>query len=226
MTTTTRFEIAEDIKYNFPPLTNKNIFIPNLSPEAIEDLQNYLKSKWYIKDNIIISDYYQSNENRYIINPEDKFYPIHIPDRIYIEFSDLGKTFTKDIVDGKYKDILINPYRNYLIVTNNGEPKKVIFQSPKDKSAAELMDLKTFYFNFTLENKDKKDPTKKLKVILAQRLIAMMFIMNPNINEKVGVGHLDRNRWNNNINNLEWQTQLENNNKGDIILPSNDLINN
>jgi hypothetical protein len=123
----TVFEISKDIRYNFPHPTNKNLFISNLSPEAIEDFQNYGKFKGYIKDNnIIISDYYQSNLSRYIINPENKWYPIQILDSRYIENSDLSEEFTRDIIEGKYKDIFINPYCNYLITTIDGKPSSII----------------------------------------------------------------------------------------------------
>jgi hypothetical protein len=32
----------------------------------------------------------------------------------------------------------------------------------------------------------------------------MIFVLNPKISEKDILGHIDRNRWNNNMNNLEW----------------------
>jgi hypothetical protein len=44
----------------------------------------------------------------------------------------------------------------------------------------------------------------------------MMFVSNPDIKEKRTLGHKDRNRWNNNIDNHEWQTQFENNNEKEV----------
>jgi hypothetical protein len=109
-------------------------------------------------------------------------------DSRYIKYSKLAPSFTKGRVDGKYKDILINPFHNYLIKTINGEPKSIILQSKKDKNILKKEDiekLKTLYFYYLLE---------KNKVVLLRRLKAVMFVMNPNIYEKDTVGHLDRNR--------------------------------
>jgi hypothetical protein len=202
----TIFEIAKDIKYNFTS-TNKNIFIPNLSLEEIKDVINYLESKKYNINKTIIDEYYDSNESRYIF-PENKWYPIQIMDSRYIKYSDLDPKFTKDLVDRKYKYILINPYKNYLIVTNeNGDPVRIILQSAKDKTIIDCENLKTAYYQFSLE---------KNRIVSVQRLKAMMFVMNPDITTKVTVGHKDRNRWNNNIDNHEWQTQFENNNEKEV----------
>jgi hypothetical protein len=221
--TNSTFEIIEEITFNFTT-TNKNILFQNLLQEAIEDLQNYAISKGYIKDNnVIISDYYPTNESRLIINPEYKLYQVQIPDSRFIENSSADKSFIKDIVDGKYKHLLIHSYYNFLFDTITGE---IIFQTPKDKMVADEENLKTSYYNFTLESKVKNDPSKKLKVFLVQRIKAMIFVKNPDINKNKTVNHKDRNRRNNNIDNLECQSQKVNNNeKGDIKLPSIDLKN-
>jgi hypothetical protein len=162
-------------------LTTKNILIYNLSPEAIEDINEYLILKGY--NNTIISDYYPTNESRDIINLGDKLYQVQISDSRYIENSSADKSFMKEIVHVKFKHFLINPYRNYLINTINGE---IIFQAPKDKKIADEENLKTAYHQFSLD---------KNKVFSVQRLKAMMFVKNSDITKNKKENHKDRNRW-------------------------------
>ena len=55
----------------------------------------------------------------------------------------------------------------------------------------------------------------KCKTFRLHRLLAIAFIPNPE--NKPDVDHIDRNRSNNNLENLQWVTKLENNqNKGDM----------
>jgi hypothetical protein len=54
------------------------------------------------------------------------------------------------------------------------------------------------------------DKNKKKKDFFIHRLLALGFIENPN--NKPCIDHIDRNRQNNNLNNLRWATYEENNN--------------
>lgn len=60
----------------------------------------------------------------------------------------------------------------------------------------------TSYFQVCLSNKGK------LKTILVHRLVALNFIPNPE--NKPQVNHIDGNKFNNNLSNLEWVTRSEN----------------
>lgn len=64
------------------------------------------------------------------------------------------------------------------------------------------INIKGGYSNINLVN------NKKRKIFKVHRLVAMAFIPNPE--SKPEVNHLDKNRSNNNISNLEWNTHKEN----------------
>jgi hypothetical protein len=51
----------------------------------------------------------------------------------------------------------------------------------------------------------------KTKMVIIHRLVAQLFIKN--INNKSQVDHIDNNKLNNNVNNLQWLTPKENTNK-------------
>lgn len=60
----------------------------------------------------------------------------------------------------------------------------------------------------------------KFKVYLVHRLVALAFIPNPN-NYPI-INHKDENRWNNNVDNLEWCTYKYNSNYGNCIKKLNE----
>ena len=90
---------------------------------------------------------------------------------------------------------LINDFPNYSVSN---------FGNVKNNKTNRIMKLnvKGGYHNVSLINNNLK---KTLKV---QRLVALVFIENPE--NKPEVNHKDKNKLNNNINNLEWNTHLEN----------------
>ena len=95
----------------------------------------------------------------------------------------------------KMKDIL--GYENLYSITENGD----IF-SYKSKKFLKPIKQKTGYLTINLY----KD--KKFKIYSLHRLTAMAFITNTD--NKPMVNHKDLNKWNNEINNLEWVTAKEN----------------
>jgi hypothetical protein len=161
----------------FPEMDMNNIIvnlkIQNRSPEEIEKIKIML-SLMNINYPINVEDHFEINESRYII-PKDKYFPVHLPDSRYIKYSKLDPMFSRELVNGEYKDIYINPYRDKLIKTVNGEPKSIILRSPKNKIIIVEDDFKTSYYNYSLG---------KSRVILAQRLKGMMFASNPEFKEK------------------------------------------
>ena len=71
------------------------------------------------------------------------------------------------------------------------------------------------YFRVDLYNKGER------KKMLIHRLVALHFI--PNIDNKLTVDHIDRNKTNNNIENLRWATRTEQNNNKSTT--TNNIIN-
>jgi hypothetical protein len=90
----------------------------------------------------------------------------------------------------------INEYKNY-DVSNFGNIRN-------NKTGKILkLNIKSGYYNINLKN-DKI--SKSFKV---HRLVALAFIENPK--NKLEVNHKDKNKLNNQVNNLEWMTRQENN---------------
>ena len=94
-------------------------------------------------------------------------------------------------------------YENYLIYDDGRvySKKRNIFLKPKDNGLG--------YKQLSLCNNGKR------KFIYIHRLVSSHYIPNPE--NKLCVDHIDRNRSNNNVNNLRWVTHRENSqNKGDF----------
>jgi len=76
----------------------------------------------------------------------------------------------------------------------------------RNKSTSRILinNIKSGYFHNSIFNNEKKRKTLKV-----HRLVAQAFI--PNLDTKSDVNHKDKNKLNNNIENLEWMTRKENN---------------
>ena len=90
----------------------------------------------------------------------------------------------------------ITGFSNY-IISNNGKIKSINYN--KTGKSKELIPhkLSNGYLGVTLY-----DDTKKPHMLLIHRLVAITFIPNPN-NYKI-INHIDENRNNNFVDNLEW----------------------
>ena len=77
------------------------------------------------------------------------------------------------------------------------------------------LNSKAGYLNISLINSSGK------KAFKSHRLVALAFI--PNLENKSDVNHMDKNKHNNNISNLEWNTRAENNihSKLNVIITTN-----
>ena len=106
-----------------------------------------------------------------------------------------------------WKNVPIEGYENYK-VSNKGNIKnsKNILLKPRLKPSGNLE--VTFSVN------------KKYRTIIISNLVAMTFI--PNSNEKKHVKHIDGNKENNNLENLEWCNYHENVNEEDIFIKKTD----
>lgn len=77
-----------------------------------------------------------------------------------------------------------------------------IYSSKTNKILSSKLNNKSEYLKVSLYS------NKKYKKVNIHRLVAEMFIDNPN--KKLTVNHKDRNKHNNNVENLEWATYAEN----------------
>ena len=100
----------------------------------------------------------------------------------------------------------IEGYPNYLIYpdgriwSKGGKRHKPAFKKHQNNES-------TGYKQVSLSNSVRKIRCKTYKI---HRLVAIHYIPNPE--NKPQVNHIDGNKENNNINNLEWATNIENNN--------------
>ena len=103
-----------------------------------------------------------------------------------------------DVFSGEIID-----YRGLYKINNNGYVynvlKNKLISISKDKDGYEFVHLR----------KDGKD-----KVMKIHRLVAYMFVKNDNPKEKTQINHIDENKSNNNMSNLEWCTIKYNNKYG------------
>lgn len=116
-------------------------------------------------------------------------------------------TISDEPSDGK----IIKDYENYMI-TKNGEVyniKRKVYLNPSTNNAGyKVIDLhsETYDENNTYEySRERNAKRKKFRV---HQLVATYFIDNPE--NKKEVNHKDKNRENNNVENLEWVTTAEN----------------
>lgn len=106
-----------------------------------------------------------------------------------------------------WKDVV--GYEGIYIVSDKGDVKRVNHNSKgvntkyrKDNYCLKPLDNGKGYFRVKLTVKNKS------KRVLLHRIIAEAFILNPE--NKKTVNHLDGNKKNNSIDNLEWCSQSEN----------------
>lgn len=98
----------------------------------------------------------------------------------------------------------IKDYEDLYMVSNTGLIKSLHWN--KEKLLKQVIRNNNYPYYFVGLLKDGKR-----KYFAIHRLVAMMFIPNPNNYEQVD--HLDGNKLNNNVENLEWVTPKENTNR-------------
>lgn len=85
------------------------------------------------------------------------------------------------------------------LINNRGQKREKILKAGKNKFGYKLISL---------------HKNGKLKTFLIHRLVAHTFIVNDNPIEKIEVNHIDENKVNNHVENLEWCTRKYNMNFG------------
>ena len=100
-----------------------------------------------------------------------------------------------------WKDI--KGYEGLYQVSNLGRVKSLNYNRKNIEKTLKPVLYYNKYYSYTLYKNKKK------KVFLAHRIVAINFI--ENINNKEYVNHIDGNKLNNNVDNLEWVTPSENN---------------
>lgn len=124
----------------------------------------------------------------------------------YVMSDDDIKKFTKDVqlytyngdveifkqlvFDGYYSQYLVSTYGRVISTEYRGIVGQSVMLKLKTTSAG--------YFNMMLIINGER------KTLLAHRLVAMMFIPNPDPENFVQINHIDGNKKNNHISNLEW----------------------
>ena len=103
------------------------------------------------------------------------------------------------IKDEIFKNLDILDFKNKYKIGNKGSIFSII-----SNKIIKSYDNKSGYLKVNLHSKT----SKKIKKYYVHRLVAIVFIPNPE--NKPVVNHLDKNRTNNNVENLEWCTRSEN----------------
>jgi hypothetical protein len=98
----------------------------------------------------------------------------------------------------------IQGYEGLYQVSNLGRIKSLNYRKTGKEKILEPYEDKDGYFRVGLYNQN----TKKTKIYSVHRLVALMFILN--LENKPVVNHIDCNKQNNCVDNLEWCTVAEN----------------
>lgn len=104
---------------------------------------------------------------------------------------------SKDLLNEEWRDI--KDYEGLYQISNYGRVKRK--RIPQAKILKNMFTT-TGYYRITLSN------IRKQKDFKVHRLVAQEFL--PNLENKKQVNHIDGNKLNNNVNNLEWVTNKEN----------------
>ena len=100
----------------------------------------------------------------------------------------------------KWKDV--KGYEGIYKISSKGRLKRLIGPLAKKERFLKVADNQSGYKFYTLCKNGK------VKIMYAHRIVAMAFIPNPKNKEEVN--HIDGDRSNNNLRNLEWVTRSEN----------------
>lgn len=99
------------------------------------------------------------------------------------------------------KQIIINNISTWYYITEDGK----CYNSKTGKYLKGQENYKNSYLSYNLTLPDGKKTRQ-----YAHRLVAIAFIPNDNSKEKIEVNHIDGNKLNNNVDNLEWVTPKQN----------------
>lgn len=99
----------------------------------------------------------------------------------------------------EWRDVI--GYEGYYIVSNTGKIKRI-----KKMPGTSCKILKqTYSYGYSHVNLSKQNTLKRIRV---HKIVCQAFLDNPN--NKKSINHIDNNRSNNNLSNLEWCTAKEN----------------
>lgn len=105
-----------------------------------------------------------------------------------------------------WKNVPIEPYSKYYMVSNTGNVKRIkAFGTKKSSNYIGVLEFHIGSHGYKTVCLSTPNFSKKF---LIHRLVAMTFISNPS--GKSQVNHIDGNKLNNQVNNLEWVTPSEN----------------
>jgi len=135
---------------------------------------------------------------------------IKIQKNNYVERKRIEKKLQFDL-ETKGDWVPIRGYENLYLINRNGQVKSITKNSGGGGKLLKKSLGKNGYFIYGLRKLHQKNKNHTL-----HRLVALHFIDNPN--NLPMVDHIDRNRQNNNINNLRWVTAQTNNRNSSKVI--------
>lgn len=199
-------------------------FVGEIAEDKVVDHKNRIRTDNFI-DNLQESTYSENNENSTRPNPRGHIVHQYTLDNIFIREWDSVKELSKTLNLNKLKikeccEGIINEYQDfkwiysekvldtsefYPIVSNNGET----YSNYKINKNADIINNKNFKLKYGMDSEYKRvtlqSDDNKLSTLLVHRLVAMTFISN-DIKEHDIVNHIDENKMNAHVDNLEWCT--------------------
>lgn len=203
-------------------------FIGDIGKDKVIDHKNRIRTDNFV-DNLQEATYSENNKNSTRGNPKGHLVHQYSLDNVLIKEWDSLKEASKTLKINKHKikecsEGLTNEYQGFIwkfpgkildtsdfhpIVANNGET----YSNYKIRKNSDIITSKNFLLKYSTDSEYKRitlqSDNKKLSTFGVHILVAMTFISN-DIKENDIVNHIDENKMNAHVDNLEWCTSKHN----------------